>query len=751
MHLDTAVSAVLDLSGSWEYRPDPKRLGEHYPGQLAYTHGDDARWMRDDSSESWAPAAVPGPWPTDISSSPAPAWFRRRFIAHDVSAHGRLEFGGVNYRADVWLNERYLGTHEGYFSPFGFDVSDVLEERNLLVVKVTPASDVLGEEDQLGQFKHDFVGALGRWDMNDPERKPAGIWSHVRLISQSDQALRRAHLRYGFTAPAEVADAISDAAVPVRGSLELELHNHSRATEGTISWAVTPVGFDGARQTGSTTAVMLPGDNRISIDVDLTVRRWWTWDLGEPRLYDVTVQVIVDGQVSDVRQWRTGFREITVDEGWDLRLNGISLYQRGANYLSDLDLSSMTPDRYRNDVELFRQANLNTVHPFCVIEGPELYAECDRQGLLVYQDIPLWLMVDTGSRMVDRALSTFDDMRALLDAHPSVAIWNFGSQPSVANFEKICEALVRYARSTDPTRIAHHGNAAISYERQDDVHPTRSFFWPRAEADRFVSRYGWRRDNHMYPGWYFGTTQTITELPREDFTLVTEFGGQSLPNSEVLAEFMDPDGPIDWRAIARRCGQPGLLQRHNPDAHTVDELVRSSQAHQAELIRHHTEYIRSLKGRPGRGLHVFALNDCWPSVTWSVVDYHRSPKPAYHALTLAMEPVQAFLRSPELPRHPGPQSLEVAIVNDGPRAITDAALSVEVTAADGVSRTFRSSVRDVPTDQAISRSVGVEIPAGEGDVQITLLLRWDGGAADNTYVLTSSAEHDAHGATEGAP
>ena len=738
MHLDTAASPVLDLSGSWEYRSDPKHLGEHYSGELAYTHWDDARWMRRETSERWSTTIVPGPWPTDISRSPSPAWFRRRFTAQDLSARWRLEFGGVNYRADVWLNERYLGTHEGYFSPFGFDVSDVLEEDNLLVVRVTPASDVLGEEDQLGQFKHDFVGALGRWDMNDPERKPAGVWSHVRLVAHSDQSVRSAHLRYTFTETEAPADA--DEAVPVRGSIELELHNHNRATETTILWAVTPVGFDGAAQTGTATTLALPGINRVNVELGLTVRRWWTWDLGEPRLYDVSVQVIVDGQVSHVTQWRTGFRELTIRDGWDLRVNGVTLYQRGANYLSDLDLSSMTPERYRRDVELFRQANLNTVHPFCMVEGPELYAECDRQGLLVYQDIPLWLMVDTSSSMVDRALSTFDDMLALLDAHPSVAIWNFGSQPSVANFEKVCEALVRHARSMDPTRVAHHGNAAISYERHDDVHPTRSFFWPRAEADRFVSMYDWRRDNHMYPGWYFGDAHTITELPREDFTLVTEFGGQSLPDREVLAEFMDPDGPIDWRTIARRCGQPGLLQRHNPDAETVDELIRSSQAHQAALIRHHTEYIRSLKGRPGRGLHVFAFNDCWPSVTWSVVDYYRTPKPAFHALALAMKPVQAFLTASAQPRRPGPQTLDVTIVNDGPRTIDEIALSVEVSSADGTSRTFAPPSLDVPTDRAISHAVEVEIPFGAEDIQITLVLRWENGATENTYVLAPHAD-----------
>jgi beta-mannosidase len=341
-------------------------------------------------------------------------------------------------------------------------------------------------------------------------------------------------------------------------------------------------------------------------------------------------------------------------------------------------------------------------------------------------------MVDTGSEMVSAALSTFDEMHAVLRRHPSVAIWNFGSQPSVANVDKLCTALVRRARDVDPSRIAHLGNAAIAYERHDDTHPTRSFFWARADADRFAAEHGWRRDNHMYPGWYFGDLATIEELPREDFGLVTEFGGQSLPDREMLAEFMDVDGPVDWRAIARHCGQPELLRRHNPDATTLDELSEHSQRHQAALVRHHTEFIRGRKGDPGRGLHVFAFTDCWPSVTWSVIDYRRRPKPAYQALATAMSPVLAILTDAAHPVSPGDRTLEIRIVNDGPRDLHDAMLEVQV-ADSAATETHRVPLDTVPTDRALRREVDVRVPPGRARIAVLLTLRWDGGSVTNRY------------------
>jgi beta-mannosidase len=319
-----------------------------------------------------------------------------------------------------------------------------------------------------------------------------------------------------------------------------------------------------------------------------------------------------------------------------------------------------------------------------------------------------------------------------------MAIWNFGSQPSLANFEKLCVALVRRARQIDPGRIAHHGNAAVSYKADDDVHPTRSFFWKRSEAARFEMEYGWRRDTHMYPGWYFGGIERFADLPREDFGLVTEFGGQSLPGRDVLEEFVRTDGPIDWTSIALRCGQPNLLRTHNLGADDLDALVASSQAYQAELVRHHTEFIRSLKGAPGRGLHLFAFNDCWPSVTWSVVDYYRTPKPAYAALALAMEPVQAFLQDYMKPLHPGTQFLDVAIVNDGPHALEGVNLTLSITKSTGSPSTCESVLVDLPTDQAISRTVAIDVPFGAPSVQVELTLAWDGGTASNHYSVDVS-------------
>jgi len=716
--------ANIALSGQWLYRADPLDLGEHYPEQLAYTHADDARWMDAHHNEGdWKTTSIPGRWPVESVSENKTIWFRRSFAAPAHEGRAALVFDGVNYFSDFWLNGHYLGSHEGYMARIRLDVTGLLRPRNVLVVKVRAPHDVNGQEDQMNQLKRHFVGALGRWDMNDPESKPAGIWGDVSLELQGEAGIDSASLRYDIVELPDRADR--DQLVPVRAALQLSLGalTNARNKVTSVRWTITPRGFGDNSITGESEVLLISGGRNITMDIALQARLWWTWDLGHARLYDVSIELMLDGKVTtDRRVWRTGFRDLRLGEGWDLKLNGLSLYQRGANYLSDLDLSTMTDDRYRTDIELFRRANLNTVHPFCLMENDGLYRACDEAGLIVYQDFPLWLMADTSSDFVLRALGQFDDMLDRLGASPSVAIWNFGSQPSIANVDKLCLALVRHARSADPSRIAHLGNAAVSYEDHDDTHPVTSFFWSEENALRFERDYGWRRDCHMYPGWYFSDIAAIRERPRSHFGLVTEFGAQALPNAENLGTFLDLDGPIDWRTIARRCGQPVLIQRHNPDVSDVRALIASSQRYQSELLRHHTEYIRSLKGRPGRGLHVFAFNDCWSSVTWSMVDYDRVPKPSYYAVANAMAPVQAFLTTYRDGLASGANALPFSLVNDGPDPLHDLVLHVQILSNDTVLADEKVLVAVLGTDSALDVVLTLDLPEGGQPTKLVSVL-----------------------------
>ncbi|BCP56346.1 beta-mannosidase [Kaistia sp. 32K] len=740
--IDISAPWVVDLSGLWHFRPDPKGLGEHYPEQLHYSHADDARWMEPEHPiDRWSTLRAPGSWTAQGHAGLKIGWYRRSFSLppRQASSRYRLDFEGVDYNADVWLNGRYLGSHEGYLGRFGFDIGEWLDEgENMLVVRVEAPDDVLGEESEFGQLKTLFKGALGRWDMNDPESKPAGIWGKVTVRHTGSARIEAVRIA---GEPLDLPPrGQPDARVPVQGVVEVALtHTGEAAPPTRLRWSLAAAGGGAVVASGETALAPIAGERRVSLDFRIEAAGlWWTWDLGPQNLYELSVVLEQEDGVSDEARLTTGFRKLEFGEGWDLRLNGVSFFQRGANYLSDLDLSSMTAARYERDAELFRQANLNTVHPFCLMERDEFYRVCDRSGLLVYQDFPIWTTGGITSDFARASVRQFDEMLDRLQANPSVAIWNFGSQPSVANFEKHCSALVERARARDPQRIAHYGNAAISYDPADRVHPVESFFWSESQATRLEAKYGWRRDCHMYPGWYFGAIEDIDKAPESHFGFVSEFGGQALPGADDLAAFLDlSTDTINWPALARRCAQPVLMRRNFRDIESLRELIERSQDHQARLLKHHIEFIRSKKGDPCHGLHVFAFNDCWPAVTWSIVGYSRTPKKAYFEVRQSMAPVQAFWNGWTRERAAGqPVLLDFSLVNDGAEPLHDGRLEIIIEAPDGSQFSTVATIDTFGTQAAAKYQLECLLPEVGGECVLTTRLNFAGGeTVTNRYVF----------------
>ncbi|HUF83183.1 MAG TPA: hypothetical protein VMQ81_01190, partial [Acidimicrobiia bacterium] len=126
---------TVDLNGAWQQWPDED--GDRSfpaPGARAAAGlpGAEADWRRVVVPENFG-------FDEELSRQFAPVWYRRRFgftPSDDARGRARLRFAAVDYLADVWLNDEYLGHHEGYFAPFGFDVTDRLAKDNEIVVAV---------------------------------------------------------------------------------------------------------------------------------------------------------------------------------------------------------------------------------------------------------------------------------------------------------------------------------------------------------------------------------------------------------------------------------------------------------------------------------------------------------------------------------------------------------------------------------------------------------------------------------------
>jgi beta-mannosidase len=469
------------------------------------------------------------------------------------------------------------------------------------------------------------------------------------------------------------------------------------------------------------------------------VHLWWPWELGSQNLYDVTLDLFLGQELSHCVTSSFGFR--TVQKGmndpaidrwnWALFINKVRYFARGSNYLSDQFPSRMTTRRYREDVQLAKDANMNMLRVFATVERPEFYQVCDELGVLVYQDYPLqwrgYVHTDEFSRACQRQAV---ELVHLLYNHPSVFLYGGHSEPwNVKVMRELDKPMTAVVRALDPSRPAIYENGTGP---EHDLH-------------------AW------YCGWYGGHVEDIDAwCEGTSAGFIGEFGAQSFPSLEQLRKYPsltkeDLEVPINVSKLELLNCQPqiferylGLERRRDP----IEEWIDRSQAYQAELLKAHIETLRRYKYNSINGALTFHFIDNYPGVNWSIVDFWRVPKPAYYAVQKAFRPLHIMASQIQIANMDGEFRLttEVWFVNDGQHAHHDCRIIWELRDPRGSEMASGHFEGDINPDDL--RQVGViscSLPdkMAFGQYELTLELRGADGnlLSDNQYGFDINITH----------
>ena len=150
-----------------------------------------------------------------------------------------------------------------------------------------------------------------------------------------------------------------------------------------VTGTLSPHNFAGEPHAASTPVVLPPGVSQTDLWLDLDEPRlWWPWDMGAQNLYDAAVSVADEAGELDRVGDRIGLRHLRKEQasGWEIYLNGKRIFCRGPNYVSEQLQSAMTRARYEFDVQLMKDANMNMVRSYCVVEREEFYGRVRREG-----------------------------------------------------------------------------------------------------------------------------------------------------------------------------------------------------------------------------------------------------------------------------------------------------------------------------------------------------------------------------------
>jgi len=582
-----SASEIVELDGTWQY-----------------ALSSDGPWHAVEIPVSW--------WLAGIDST-GPVWFRRKFeVPQDWSGtRSVLRFDAVDYSTVVYIDGDHVGQHIGGFAPFSFDLELTSGSHELLVVVDVPEDEYGTEFPHTKQAVRGVLGhhdaRPGAWGPRGQEQCAGGIWGSVRLTRHDLVALES--LR--------VTTFVRGADADLAAHINVDLHRDEPV------WSTVRIQLldDGEPMYDLwSETFLMPGRNDVRVDGPLAAPRlWWTWDHGEPFRYQSRTSVIIDGREEILDERLIGIRQIDLGEGWQWRLNGRSVFIRGSNYIGSQWLSGLTAEQTGHDVGLARAANLNMLRVHAHVTVPSFYDACDRQGILVWQDLPMqWGYRDEATTYAV-ARNMVHDVVELHGWRPSVAFWCAHNE---APWNEPWMAVEAGKFVPDQNQRLDHELAAL-FKQLDPSRP--------ALANSGAG------DGHTYPGWYWGEWTDVSELPGGAF--VSEYGAQAVPVIETLRSFLPEDATADdWQFHGFQHYENRVKAGVIFDM-PVDEVIEKTQRYQALIIQNSTETYRRKKRERVQGVLQFMLVDPWPCISWSVLDIERRPKLGYRALQRAMQPV----------------------------------------------------------------------------------------------------------------
>jgi hypothetical protein len=505
------LTATVSLDGGgWLLGLDPKNVGC------------EQKWFEAPRAEV-KPATVPCAMQELFPISSGLAWYWKEFTAPaNPHAGGKylLRFWSVDYKADVWVNGKPVGSHLDGEEPFTLDVTAMVRSgKNLLAVRVlNPVEspiDGFSRGNTVAGFKHDLP-ARG-WNFG-------GILDSVELLVAPAIRIEDLHV---------ITDWKSGE-VKVRGTIRNAGANKTRVR---LIFSVAPA-VGGSRIDESVQEQEVPaGDTALNGSVRVAQHRLWEPD--DPALYQVTARLEDPGAGSvDEQSARVGFRDFRFEDGF-FRLNGRRIFLRCAHSVwTTPTMIHSTRDRetLRKDILYAKALGFNTLR-YLPFAAPRCQLElADELGLMILQQsMSSWRMGwpadpqarPTGAELFDRSL--FGVVRRDRN-HPCIIAWYFlnehGDDPQ---FRHAVEVLPK-VRELDDTRVCllnsgrwdsrnEIGSASNPGSRTWDVmNLSESHYYPAVPHHPNVIndlRGGGRGSSHFLSEYGIGSALDLVKLARE--------------------------------------------------------------------------------------------------------------------------------------------------------------------------------------------------------------------------------------------
>ncbi len=551
-------------------------------------------------------------------------WYRNEFeIPVDFQRERVfLDFDGINWKANVFLNGQKAGRIEGAFIRGRLDITDLIKTgKNVLAVEIIKNEHVGAVKEKnkqstdfnggiLGADNPTFHATIG-WDWIPTIRgRNIGIWNDVKLVTTGPVTIQDPYIQTVLALP----DTTSACLTP-----EVIVKNHDeKAVQGILSGRIGDIRFE--------QPVKLKAHEEKTIRFTPDVypqlhmrhpRLWWPNGYGTPYLYDANFTFRIAGTVSDSKDFKTGIRQLSYNEDnhtLNLYVNGRRFVGRGGNWgFSESNLNYRKRE-YETAVAYHADMHFTMLRNWVGMTGDEeLYEACDKYGILIWQDFWLANPAD-GPDPLDETmfLANAEDYVKRIRNHASIGLYcgrNEGFPP-----ESIDQNLRRIIKEKHPDLhyISSSADDVVSGHGPYRMLPAKTYFTLKTGNNKFHSERGipnvMTYESFLRTYSAEGIWPPSDEWGLHDYTLEGAQGAASF-NEIITQGYGRPQNAKEFTELA---------QWVNYDGHR-------------SLFESRSKYRM--------GLLMWMSHPCWPSMVWQTYDYYFEPTAAYFGIKKACEPL----------------------------------------------------------------------------------------------------------------
>jgi hypothetical protein len=640
-------------------------------------------------------------------------WYRKEFLLPAVLPHQHfiLNFDGINWKADIYLNGSRVGHIDGAFFRGKFDVTDKLlpGQKNVLAVlihKVAHPGPINekslkkqpGNGGILGKDSPTFVASLG-WNWTPTVRgRDIGIWDHVYLEQTGPAILVDPFVQ------TLVSDDLSHADLTIPVTVK---NLEDSPLKGTLEGSMEGVSFSqNVELQAKETKTFVLDKTSIPQLVLANPKLWWPNGYGAQPLYRLKLGLIINHQPSAQREITFGVRTLTYDTSnsiLKISCNGQHIQLNGGNWGMDESMLRYTAKDYDTAVRMHKEMNMTIIRNWVGQVGKEEFFDaCDKYGLLVWNDFWLANPVD-GPNPDDHEMfmNNVRDRIMRIRNHPSLALYcgrNESKPPP-----DIDAGIAQATTELDGTRyyIPQSDAVVVTGNAPYEPHPAT---------------------------WYF---------KNKGVTLQSEIGIVCVPPADSMRLMLPQEDlwPINdmWALhdfFQSRCRiYTDRINKSYGPSQGLDEFCEKAQLENLENVK---AIFECWRGNSGSGCILWMSHPAWPSLITQVYDYYLNPSAGYFGAKKANEPLHILW---------DPLTNHILVSNNTGKDFTHLKAEATIFNLDGTQKSHQDAEVDAPAGGKAVDCFKLDFPSDLDAVHfIKLMLTQDDRTVSENFYWRGTPE-----------